>query len=635
MPVGVSIKYPGKQAHYYAFGHPSANNCTVKEAAAALADAWEWPGGVLCHNMKFDLDVAREFFGLPIPAWDKIHDTMFQVFLDNPHAPSHGLKQSAERLLGMPPEEQDAVRDWLVCHGVITRASKQAGAFISAAPGDVVGRYADGDVVRTELLHKKLMPTLKKRKMLGAYDRERQLTPILLDMEQRGVRVDMGRLRTDCALLEADLQISTSWVQKRLKAKINVDSGDELVKALIAADKVDLDLLGKTPTGAWKTDKKSLAASITDPTLASMLAHRASLATCVGTFMLPWLSTATKSGGLIYTGWNQLKQYYGAKSVGAVTGRMSSSPNFQNIPKAFPAFWKHQVLMQLDEAKIKLQTLRGKPEEEKQFERVKELDKKFKATPKMPIELSPLPLVRSYIIPFQGHVLLGRDYSQQELRILAHFEDGLMLQAYLEDPWLDIHEHVRKEILESLGKDFERSVVKQINFGLIYGMGVAKMADAAGCSVEEARAAKAAVLSIYPGLRDLQNGLKELAANNEPLRTWGGRLYHCEPAKMIDGDVRTFEYKMLNVLVQGSAADCTKQAMINYYGTKPESHQLLLQVHDELLCSVPEREVETGMEILREAMESVKFAVPMLSEGKTSTTNWSAMRAFDKAGKRV
>lgn len=600
-PVGVSIKFPGQKAHYYAFGHPTENNCTPAQAIEALAQAWKWSHGVLCHNAKFDYDVARTHMGMPELPWDKIHDTMFLVFMQDPHADSHGLKQSAERILGMPPEERDAVKDWLVKEGIVTKASKNWGAFISQAPGDIVGRYADGDVIRTEKLFNKLWPEMKKRKMLDAYDRERKLMPCLLDMEHQGVDVDVSRLENDCRDYNNELFQLTEWCQKRLKARINLDSGAELVAALIDAKKVDTNLLGKTPTGAWKTDKASLAVSITDATLRAALAHRASLQTCVGTFMQPWLNVAKQTGGKIHTVWNQLKQYGGGGTVGAVTGRMSSTPNFMNIPKEFKPVWAHQQ----------------------------------KGLPKCPLKLRDLPLVRSYIIAPEGYALVGRDYSQQELRILAHYEAGQMQEDYLADPWLDIHEHAKQGILENLGKDFERGVVKQINFGLIYGMGVSLMALKAGCSPDEAKAAKQAVLSLYPGLRDLQQGLKDLAALDMPLRTWGGRQYYCEPAKVIGDSLRTFEYKMLNVLIQGSAADCTKDAIIRYYMVKPPGHKLLLSVHDELLCLVPSDEFETGMELLRESMEHVKFSVPMLSEGKVSATNWSEMISYDKKGRVV
>lgn len=629
------------QAVYFAFDHPEANNCTREQAQAALLKAWQHPGGILCHNAKFDYDVATTHMGMPELPWDKIHDTMFLVFMDDPDAASHGLKESAERLLGMPPEEQQAVREWLIKAGFTTRRARDWGAFIAQAPGDLVGSYAVGDVVRTERLFTKLMPTFKKRKMLKAYYRERQLMPCLLDMERRGVPVDVKRLECDCRTFGNDLRAMTVWIKKRLHSPdLNISSGEELVAALIAAKKIDLTKLGKTPkSGEWKTDKDSLEASITDVTLNSMLAHYASLMTCMNTFMQPWLTTAQLSGGRIFTQWNQLKQY-GAKGVqGAVTGRLSSTPNFQNIPKEFPPFWKHQA----KELRAKLiQELN-----EKNIIRVGEPIPALGAAtelvlklPTCPLELHELPLVRSYIVAPKGRVLLNRDYSQQELRILAHYEDGQMKADYLANPWLDIHDHARLGILEILSMDFARSLVKQINFGLIYGMGIDLMAQKADCTSAEAKAAKRAVLSLYPGLKNsegtgLIDGLWDLAANGQPLRTWGGRLYFCEQPKMIAGRMWTFEYKMLNRLVQGSAADQTKQAIINYYETKPKDHYLLLTVHDELLSDVPEQEADMGMEVLRKAMEFNPFEIPMLSEGKLTATNWAELVAYDKKGERV
>jgi DNA polymerase-1 len=200
---------------------------------------------------------------------------------------------------------------------------------------------------------------------------------------------------------------------------------------------------------------------------------------------------------------------------------------------------------------------------------------------------------------------------------------------------VDAHRTAMEEINSRLGTAFPRSVIKQINFGLIYGMGVQLMADKAGCAFDEARAAKQAVLSIYPGLKDLQAGLKELAREDQPLRTWGGREYHCEPPGIVNGAPRTYEYKMLNVLVQGSAADQTKQAIINYYRTKPAGHQLLLTVHDEVLAAVPQSEESVGMRVLQEAMEFAPFEIPMLSEGKFSITNWAELRPYDEKGVRV
>ena len=594
-PVGVSIKYPGKKAHYYAFGHPSENNCTKAEAQDALHSAWLHPGGVLFHNAKFDVDVAETHMGMPRLHWSRMHDTMFMLFLEDPDAPTFSLKPSAERLLSMAPEERDAVRDWLVEHKVVSKSSSKWGAFIAHAPGDVVGRYADGDVIRTEKLFNLLLPRLKKAGMLKAYDRERQLMPILLDNERRGIRVDTPRLCNDVAFYgKLAVQIDT-WIRKRLKSKsLNIDSGADLLEALRTCGKINDALVGKTPKMADRTDKETIQAAVTDKVLAAMLLYRASLQTCLKTFLQPWLASAERCGR-IFTSWNQVRTVRGSHAAGAVTGRLSSTPNFQNIPNEFSDFFKGLTA---------------------------------------PFEIPDLPLCRQYIIPDEGYTLVGRDYSQQELRVLAHFAGGALLEAYLEDPRIDIHDHATRMMAQFLGWDISdpaefklrRKGVKNTGFGLIYGMGVAKLGVKSGITTDEARELKSNYLSMFPELRELNADLKRRAAAGEPYFTWGKRRYFCEPATIEGDEVRTYEYKMINRLVQGSSADCTKQAIINFDRECGNAFDLLLTVHDEVLIQVPSDFVEEGHQLLDFCMQDVAFQVPMLSDGKTSTTNWSEMK---------
>ena len=613
-PVGVSIKYPGKRPQYFAWGHPTKNNCNEQRAIEALKEAWSWPGGLLFHNAKFDLDVAQTHLSLPMPDWSDIHDTMLLLFLDNPHADKLALKPSAERILGMPPTEQTAVRDWLINAQPIDgqRITKtNFGAYIAYAPGDLVGMYADGDVIRTARLLDKLMPTIKKRKMIAAYDRERQLIPILIDMERQGVRVDLARLEHDVRMYDLALISIDKWIRRKLGVsnEFNIGSGQHLVHALIVAGLIDQDKLGLAPSSTedkvvWKSDKDSLNAAMREPVISAMLQYRSQLGTCLETFMRPWLTTALRSGGLIYTQWIQIR----GGEAGARTGRFSSSPNFQNIPQTFKPIWKHDESDKVKAAKL----------------------------PRCPISLPPLPLVRSYIIPYEpGYVLLDRDYSQQELRILAHFEDGPLLDAYRRDNWLDVHDHARTLINGMLGKNFERKPIKNTGFGLIYGMGIGKLAASSGITVEQAREVKDAYLKIFPGLRALNHLMKSRANDSLPIRTWGGREYHVEPPKIIDGWTQTYEYKMLNVLIQGSAADCTKEALIQYSELKSLGVRLLLSVHDEIVISAPKKLMDQAMRELKQAMECVKFDVPMLSEGTISETNWGAMVPYDKKGVRV
>jgi DNA polymerase-1 len=595
-PVGVAIKKWGKKGKYYAWGHPTANNCSRDEAIEALREVWD--GDLLFHHCKFDLDVSETHLGLALPVWEKVHDTTFLLFLADPHQREVGLKPSAHRLLGLAPGERDAVADWLMANQPVEGVritKKTAGKYIAYAPGDIVGAYAVGDDDRTEALFRKLyLSVCHERGMLGAYDRERRLVPILLDMERRGIRVDLRRLRADVKTYSDVVYRLESWVKRRLGVTdgFNLDSGDQLVQALVEANLADPSKMLRTPTGKLSASKESLAAGVLDRQLGASLRYLAALKTCLGTFMGPWLAVAERSGGLIFTNWNQIRGERG----GTRTGRFSSTPNFQNIPTEFEDTFKDV---------------------------------------EAPFILPPLPMCRSYVVPCEkGHVLVGRDYSQQEPRILGHFEDGVLCEQYRANPWIDFHDNAKEHLERIFNRTYARKPVKNINLGIIYGEGITALAAKNNDSYEETKQLRDAIYSMYPGLKQMYQDMKRRARMNEPVRTWGGREYYCEPPSFFKGKIVEWDYKMVNVLIQGSAADCTKEGMIRFanHVRRKRNWYIILQVHDEIVVSVPKEDLKEAQELLRECMESVEFDVPILSEGAWSAKNWASMKAYDKKG---
>ena len=593
VPVGVAIKWPGKPGAYLAWGHPERNNCTLEQAVVELRAVWDSGLPVCFHNAKFDLDVAYTHMGMPKLWWQRIHDTMFLLFLKNPHALSFALKKACEELLNIPPEEQAEVRAWLVDHRVVRSNEKDWGAHICEAPGDLVGRYAVGDCERTAELWGMLHPWVVENGMAGAYDRERELLPILLRNEQEGLRVDAFRLLLDVELYHEALQKADRWLRERLGVDgLNIDADEQLAAALEASGVVQQWQM--TKTGQRSVAKDALLPSMfTDPRVAQCLGYRNRLATCLNTFMLPWLEQATVSRGRIHTSWNQVRQIgKGASGMaGARTGRLSSAPNFQNLPKNWA-------------------------DKNDGYEHPEFLD------------VASLPLVRKYILPDSDDEWLAhRDFNQQELRILAHYENDQLADEYRTSAVADMHTFVQRTIEELTGLKLERRAVKVLNFGLVYGMGLGKLAEKMGISEDEARAIKTAQRKAIPGLALLEKGTKDRGKANEPIRTWGGRIYFVEPPKLIDGAVRTFEYKLLNYLIQGSAADCTKRAIINY-DRERQNGRFLITVHDEINVSVPKEHLDSEMGILEEAMGTVGFDVPMLSDGKFGPT-WADMGKYD------
>lgn len=580
-PVSVSIQRPTwKKPKFFAWGHPEGNNCDEETPRQIILDIARSGENMLFHNSAFDLDVMQTHWGVGPVDWRRVHDTLFLLFLNDPHARELSLKPSAERILGEAPAERDAVRDWVLAHKSQLEAAhgkftpKEWGAFIAHVPAQIVGPYADGDVTRTLRLFQHLYPLIAEAGMVEAYDRERQLMPILLESERRGVRLDMSGLERDIPILKMSKNKADEWIRKRLKTPgLNVDSDKEVADALERAGVVtDFRM---TPTGKRSVSKKNLTPDMFgDPKVASALGYRNRLGTILSTFMENWLEIG-QYDGRIHTSWNQVRNSEGGGG-GARTGRMSCRPSLMNIPTEFED--KGDGYVHPD----------------------------FLGVPH-------LPMVRDYILPEKGHYFGGRDYNQQELRVLAHFEDGALMQAYQENPELDTHTFVKEAIESILHREMKRKTIKEINFGTIYGQGVPSLAEKIGEEVNVIRQIKSAQLRALPGLEALTKTIKRAAKDGLPIRTWGGRLYYKEEGIVINGRLVDFSYKLLNYLVQGSSADCTKQAIINYDAIKKDGI-FLASVHDENNISAPKGKIKQELKLLGEAMLDVKFDVPMLSE---------------------
>lgn len=606
-PVGVSIRKAGeKRSRYYAFGHPTENNCTKQEAIKALREVWDSGTPILCHNAKFDYDVAVTHMGMRELPWDRIHDTQYLVFLHNPHAKSVGLKESAAEILGIPPAERDAVREWLEANGHVKKGQKW-GAFIHLAPGKLVGKYAEGDTDRTlELFQFLYHSVCVERGMLEAYDVERELMPHLLENERAGIRTDLPRLKKDHALYVAARDHVEAWLRKRLKAPDLDFNKKEKVAEALAAAKIVTDWEYSAKTGKRLTNKHVLTIDkFRDAKVANALNYRNRLQTALSTFMGPWLAQAAATGGTIHCVWNSVRSGHGNdnEAGGARTGRFSSTPNFQNIPNEFD-----DVIH---------------PDHITDFVAPGE---------KKPGRLPPLPYMRSYLLPDKGHVWLSRDYSQQEPRILAHFTNDAFTEAYRKNPKLDPYVWLANAASEAAGHKFDRKTGKILTLAITYGLGDGELAARLGVTVQQARNIKRGLRRMMPGLERLEKEIKTTFRMGQAITTWGGRKYHVEPPKYVEKFKRimTFEYKGVNILIQGSAADCTKRAMLAYFRALKKTGskaRFLVCVHDEINVSAPRATYKADMALLRKCMDGVKFSVPMRSEGEYGP-NWFALSPF-------
>lgn len=575
-PVGVAIKKPGRPSRWYGWGFPTKNNCDRGDAVKALGEVWH-KGPLLFHNGKFDLDVAESHLGFTQPSWERVHDTLFQLFLYNPNADTMALKPASQLLLNMPPDEQSEVRQWLIDKGIVRADNARWGDHISDAPGDLVGKYAIGDVERTFKLHELLMPYIVKNDMLRAYDRERELQPILLKNERSGMRVDVRRLERDIAALKQAIGVCDNWLRTRLgRPGLNVDSNKQIVDAFKSAGVVTD--FPRTAKGGDSVSKKLLTPDMyKDPQVASAFGYRNRACTCLSVWMKKWLEQATANKGYIFTDWSQTR---GTKDSGerkgARTGRLASSPPFMNIPKK----WEGKIDGYIHPAHL---------------------------------EIPPLPLVRRYVLPDRGEKILHRDYAQQELRVLAHFEDGPIAAMYLRDPKTDFHSVMQEIINANTGLGITRDDAKIIDLALAYAMGAGKLAASLKTDVATARRIKEAQRRGMPGISMLERDIKERAEAGKPVRTWGGRLYYKEQPIYFNGVKKDLGYKLPNTLIQGSAADMTKEAIIRYHNHPKKTGRFLLTVHDEINVTAKSTK---ELAIMKEVMESVEFSIPMVTDAK-------------------
>lgn len=590
---GIAVWVPGQAPVYLHWGHPqfevgdyrypagSKHNISYGAAHEYLTRIRDSGEDVLFHNAGFDLSVLNNDFCNARwdwlgGNWRRIHDTMYLLFLADPYSTTLSLKPSAERYLGKAPTEQEELYDWIMKYTACP-TRKEAGGWIAHAPGELVAKYAIGDVVRTRELFDLLYKKICDEGMEAAYDRERRNFPTLLNATRRGIRIDRDTLDYHTDVYTECLGIASETLADRLGCSVDaLDDQDSFADALERSGAVTEWVL--TPTGKRSKAKDNL--KIVIPEVKILHEYRSALTTCLSTFMRPWLELSAADGRL-HPNWNQVKQpkdAWGGKQKGTRTGRLSSdSPNFQNVPTEFEDQF-------------------GKPLA-------------------VPDGLHPLPFMRRYCLPELGNVWLKRDFSSQEIRILAHFEDGALSEAYRANPNLDPHTMAQELMASIVGLVYARPEVKITGFSIIYGTGATGLSGQLGRSIGEAAQIKAAYFAAMPGVRDLQDDVKSRGKSGQPIRTWGGRIYYAEAPKIIDGRLRDFAYKLLNYLIQGSAADQTKESIADWEDSRKWYDIFLATVHDELNISAPKEHAKESMETLRKAMEKDRLDVPMLSEG--------------------
>ncbi|MBK9639303.1 MAG: DNA polymerase I [Bacteroidetes bacterium] len=432
-----------------------------------------------------------------------------------------------------------------------------------------IAEYASEDADVTLQLKEKFIPMLEQTQTLSLLTNvEIPLIPVLSAMEQEGIRLDIGALKELSKELEGDIAKLDGEIQSMAGTPFNISSPKQVGDILFEILKID-EKPKKTKTGQYATSEDILSKLSGKHPIVNLILDYREIVKLKSTYVDALPLMVNPNTGRIHSSFNQ---------VVAVTGRLSSdNPNLQNIP---------------------IRTTRGKE-------------------------------VRKAFVPRdKNHLLLSADYSQIELRIMAHLcQDPSLLEAFHQN--LDIHTATASKVfgveLADVDSDMRRKA-KMVNFGIIYGISAFGLSERLNIPRKEAASIIENYFIQYPLIKDYMDGAIESARKLGYVETILGRKRYLRDINSQNQTVRGFaERNAINAPIQGSAADMIKVAMIHLHkaiSDKKLKSKMVLQVHDELVFDVPlEEKEEVRALVIKHMQEAMPLSVPVLVEAGTGD-NW-------------
>ena len=446
-------------------------------------------------------------------------------------------------------------------------ASKQIN--FSAVEIEVASHYAAEDADITLRLFNKLDSLLKDKptqiKLLQNI--EYPLVHVLSRVEQNGAKIDKNKLSEHSKELSEKIAKLSSEAFKIAGEEFNLDSPKQLLEVLY--EKLKLPILKKTPKGQPSTNEETLQRLSEEYELPKIILKYRTLAKLKSTYTDSLIRIENTQTKRIHTSYQQAV---------TSTGRLSSTePNLQNIP---------------------IKTAEGRR-------------------------------IREAFVPDKGNILISADYSQIELRIMAHLsKDKNLTHAFNNN--LDVHSATASEVfgvsLEDVTQDHRRSA-KAINFGLMYGMSAFGLTRQLDIPRAEAQKYLDTYFERYTGVKDYMANIKAQAKEDMFVETIMGRRLYLNEINAANGLRRqAAERAAINAPLQGSAADIIKKAMIDidaFLDKEMPEVKMIMQVHDELIFETPEKNAQEVLSTMKDMMEAaVKLDIPLIAEAAIGT-NWN------------
>jgi DNA polymerase-1 len=516
------------------------------------------------HNLKYDWQVLAQS-GITLRGI--VFDSMIASYLLHPDGRQHGLDPLAAELLGHHTIPITALIGDGPTSPRLRGASKEQ-KLMSQVPLQDIAVYAAEDADIAWRLYQHFLPHLKEQKLMGVLeDIEVPLIPVLADMEMAGVSLDTTVLAGLSKKLTKRITKLRADIQGVAGEEFNVNSTLQLRRVLYEKLLLPTDGIARTQSG-YSTAASELAKLRGKHEIIGWLEEYRELTKLLSTYISTLPELVDAEDKRLHTSFNQ---------VVAATGRLSSQdPNLQNIP---------------------VRTETGQE-------------------------------IRAAFVAAQGYQLIKADYSQLELRIVAHMaEDKAMLEAFRRGA--DIHIATAAQVfgvaLDAVTPK-QRRHAKTLNFGVLYGMGARNFAQAADVSVEEARSFIERYERTYTGIVAFRAEILAQANELGYVETLFGRRRPVPEIKASSPGIRAAaERYAFNTPVQGTAADIIKKAMLGLHAHMKKEYpkaKLVLTVHDELVAEVPVKEVATFAADMKRIMEGVTtLDVPLIVE-VAAGPNW-------------
>ena len=552
--IGFAVAVEGWQG-YYPFKHFGGGNMIEPQVIQYMKDVCKLPSRKIFHNGQYDIGWLEQ---MGIKVEGEVVDTMVTAAVIDENRWSYSLNALAKDYLGELKSEQD-LKEAAKDHGIDPKGE------MWKLPAEHVGFYAEQDARLTYLLWQRFKPEITNQNLQTVWELETKLLPILIKMRQKGIKVDVEkahRLKKEFQAQEKEFLIK---IKELCGKEVDIWAARQIGEAY---DKLGIDYPRTDKTHEPSFTQNWLANSKHE--ISKFIAQAREINKFHGTFLDSILKY--EHNGRIHGEINQLR----SDSGGTVSGRLSmANPNLQQLPARNKDFG---------------------------------------------------PKIRGLFLPETGCKWGSFDYSQQEPRMVVHYAasigEGYEGSNELVEAYTNSETDFHQTVADLAG--IERKQAKTIGLGLMYGMGKNKLANSLGLSTEEASALIAKYNRKVPFVKLLSDRCMKKASDEGVIRTKKGRKCRFDMWEPRDFGIHTaetfenasskygrsnikraFTYKALNRLIQGSAADQTKQAVIACYeaGYLPK-----VQIHDELCFDV---ENEKDVKTIKEAMENcMEFKVP-------------------------